>query len=143
MSQPKIGFFSEAITYRPRNIKTIRTWITDTIVNEGKTPLMINVIFCDDSFLLEMNIKYLNHDTLTDIITFDYNEGSAISGDIFISIERVRENAGIFSKSFAEELHRVIIHGVLHLCGYKDKSRKDQVVMRMKEETYLANLPHL
>ncbi len=104
---------------------------------------MINVIFCDDSFLLEMNIKYLNHDTLTDIITFDYNEGSAISGDIFISIERVRENAGIFSKSFAEELHRVIIHGVLHLCGYKDKSRKDQVVMRMKEETYLANLPHL
>ncbi|MHC1777405.1 MAG: rRNA maturation RNase YbeY [Lentimicrobium sp.] len=143
MSQPKIGFFCEAINYRPKNIKIIRTWITDTIVNEGKTPGEISVIFCNDSFLLDMNIKYLGHDTLTDIITFDYNEGSVISGDIFISIERVKENAGVFSKSFADELHRVIIHGVLHLCGYKDKSQKDQLVMRGKEETYLANLPHL
>ncbi len=142
MSQPKIGFFSEAINYRPKNIKTIRTWITDTIVKEGKTPGEISVIFCNDSFLLDMNIKYLSHDTLTDIITFDYTEGSLISGDIFLSIERVKENAGVFSKSFSEELHRVIIHGVLHLCGYKDKSQKDKLIMRGKEEAYLANLPH-
>jgi rRNA maturation RNase YbeY len=84
-----------------------------------------------------MNIRYLNHDTLTDIITFEYSEGPLISGDIFISIERVKENARLFSKSFNDELHRVIIHGVLHLCGYKDKTTKDTATMRQKEEAYL------
>ncbi len=143
MGQSKIGFFSEAINFRLRNIKTIRTWISDTIVSEGKTPGDISVIFCNDSFLLEMNIKYLSHDTLTDIITFDYTEGLVISGDIFISVERVKENATTYTKSFADELHRVIIHGVLHLCGYQDKSSKHQVVMRMKEEEYLTILTHI
>lgn len=143
MGQSRIGFFNENINFRLRNIKTIRAWISETIIHEGKIPGEISVIFCDDSFLLEMNIKYLSHDTLTDIITFDYNEGSMVSGDIFISVERVKENAGIFSKLFADELHRVIIHGVLHLCGYKDKSTKHQLVMRGKEEEYLSIFPHL
>jgi probable rRNA maturation factor len=143
MGQSRIGFFNENINFRLRNIKTIRAWISETIIHEGKTPGEISVIFCNDSFLLEMNIKYLSHDTLTDIITFDYNEGSMVSGDIFISVERVKENAGIFSKLFADELHRVIIHGVLHLCGYKDKSPKHQRVMRGKEEEYLSIFPHL
>jgi rRNA maturation RNase YbeY len=140
MSQSGIGFFTESIRFRLRNKKSIRTWISEAVINEGKTPGEISVIFCNDSFLLDMNLRYLNHDTLTDIITFEYNEGQVISGDIFISIERVKENTRLFSKSFRDELHRVIIHGVLHLCGYKDKTTKDTATMRQKEEEYLALL---
>jgi rRNA maturation RNase YbeY len=137
MSQSGIAFFTENIHFRLRNKKHIRAWISDAVINEGKIPGEISVIFCNDSFLLDMNIRYLNHDTLTDIITFEYSEGPLISGDIFISIERVKENARLFSKSFNDELHRVIIHGVLHLCGYKDKTTKDTATMRKKEEAYL------
>lgn len=138
MSQSGIGFFNEDINFRLRSKKKIRTWISNAVINEGKIPGEISVIFCNDSFLLSMNNKYLNHDTLTDIITFEYNEGRLISGDIFISIERVKENARLFSKSLNDELHRVIIHGVLHLCGYKDKTMIDTATMRQKEEEYLV-----
>ena len=94
----------------------------------------INYIFCDDEYLLKINIEYLNHDTLTDIITFDYVENGVLNGDIYISIERVMENAGIFSVSYEQELHRVLAHGVLHLCGYKDKTESDAAFMRRKED---------
>lgn len=101
---------------------------------EGFTIGDINYIFCDDEYLLKINLEYLNHDTLTDIITFDYVEKGVLSGDIYISIERVRENSEIFSVPFEQELHRVLAHGVLHLCGYKDKSDEDAAVMRKKED---------
>lgn len=97
----------------------------------------INYIFCSDEELLEINIRHLNHSTYTDIITFDYTEGNKISSDIFISIDRVEENAKKFKVSFEEELHRVMIHGILHLCGYKDKSKADAELMRKKENAAL------
>jgi probable rRNA maturation factor len=109
-------------------------WISKVIISENKNEGEINYIFCDDEYLLEINQQYLNHDTLTDIISFDYSIGNELHGDVFISIERVRENAEEFNVSFDEELKRVLVHGILHYCGYKDKSDKDEVVMRQKEE---------
>lgn len=107
-------------------------------MKEGKQVDTINFIFCTDQYLLELNKKHLNHDTLTDIITFEYNPpGQALLSDIYISIERVRENALVFKTSFSRELHRVIFHGVLHLCGYKDKKPEESKLMRFKEEEYL------
>ena len=97
-------------------------------------------IFVSDQYLLEMNLKYLKHDTLTDVITFDYSEGDVVSGDIFISVQRVKENAATFAVNFNEELHRVMIHGVLHLIGFGDKSKTESDVMRGKEDFYLARL---
>ena len=98
----------------------------------------LSFIFCDDMELLNKNSKYLNHDTLTDILTFDYSENNNISGDIYISIDRVKENAKTYKVTFENELDRVMIHGVLHLLGYKDKSKKDQKAMREKEDFYLS-----
>ena len=109
-------------------------WITAVINSEDKSEGEINYIFCTDDYLLNINIQYLNHDTLTDIISFDYSVGNLLQGDIFISIDRVVENAADFGVSFDEELKRVMIHGVLHYCGYKDKSTKDEALMRLKEE---------
>jgi probable rRNA maturation factor len=109
-------------------------WISQIIESEGFDEGEINYIFCDDEYLHKINVEYLNHDTLTDIISFDYTVGNLIQGDIFISIERVRENADDFKVSFDEELRRVLSHGVLHYCGYKDKSDKDEALMRAKEE---------
>jgi rRNA maturation RNase YbeY len=100
----------------------------------------INLIFCDDEKILEVNKEYLAHDYYTDIITFDYSLNQIISGDLFISIDRVKENADLFSKSFENELMRVVFHGVLHLCGYNDKSEEEISVMRSKEEYYLTQL---
>ena len=115
--------------------ETIYTdWISSVIVSENKSEGEINYIFCDDDYLVEINQQYLNHDTLTDIISFDYSLGNEIHGDIYISIERVRENAEEFKVSFEEELKRVMIHGVLHYCGYKDKSETDELLMRSKED---------
>ncbi len=114
------------------------TWIKDVIEKEKKQVGTITVIFCNDEYLMEMNQKYLEHDTFTDIITFDYSNGSSeISGDLFISTERVAENAIQLGVLFDEELHRVIIHGVLHLIGYNDKEREDIKRMRRKEDYYL------
>lgn len=109
-------------------------WISQIIESEGFDEGEINYIFCDDEYLHKINVEYLNHDTLTDIISFDYTVGNLIQGDIFVSIERVRENADDFKVSFDEELRRVLSHGVLHYCGYKDKSEKDEALMRAKEE---------
>lgn len=109
-------------------------WITRIISSENYLLNRIDYIFCDDEYLLNINQQYLNHDTYTDIITFDYTEGKNIAGDIFISIDRVKENADKFEVEFFDELHRVISHGVLHLLGYSDKSDEDVVLMRNKEE---------
>ena len=115
--------------------ETIYTdWISSVILSENKSEGEINYIFCDDDYLVEINQQHLNHDTLTDIISFDYSLGNEIHGDIYISIERVRENAEEFKVSFEEELKRVMIHGVLHYCGYKDKSESDELLMRSKED---------
>jgi len=113
-------------------------WISTTIVSEEHKEGDLNYIFCTDDYLLELNIKHLKHNTLTDIITFDYSLSKLISGDIFISIDRVLENASTYNTSFEDELHRVMIHGILHLCGYKDKEEHDKVLMRNKEDNYLS-----
>ncbi len=109
------------------------SWIEDIISSENKSLGEIAYVFCDDAYLHTINMQYLNHDTLTDIISFDYTEGDLISGDIFISIERVMDNATDYNVSFDEELKRVLAHGVLHYCGYKDKSESDAQLMRSKE----------
>jgi len=115
-------------------------WINDCIKNEEHRLEEINYIFCDDEYLYKLNVEFLNHDTLTDIISFDYSVGKIIQGDVFISVERVMENALDFSVPFLDELHRVMIHGVLHYCGYKDKTPKETVIMREKENFYLKRL---
>jgi len=115
-------------------------WINDCIKNEEHRLEEINYIFCDDEYLYKLNVEFLNHDTLTDIISFDYSVGKIIQGDVFISVERVMENALDFSVPFLDELHRVMIHGVLHYCGYKDKTPKEAVIMREKENFYLKRL---
>jgi len=110
------------------------TWISKVISSELKDEGEINYIFCDDDYLLQINRQYLSHDTLTDIISFDYSEGNTLHGDVFISVERVRDNAADFNVSFDEELKRVMAHGILHYCGYKDKTVDDEKLMRKKEE---------
>ncbi|WP_293891873.1 rRNA maturation RNase YbeY [Flavobacterium sp.] len=113
-------------------------WLSKVISSEVKMEGEINYIFCDDDYLLEINQQYLGHDTLTDIISFDYSIGNELHGDIFISIERVRENTIDFNVDFEDELKRVIVHGVLHYCGYKDKSEEDEKLMRQKEEEKMS-----
>ena len=113
---------------------TYASWIETIVESENKILGEISYIFCDDDFLHNINMQYLNHDTLTDIISFDYTVGNLIQGDIFVSVERVKDNANDFNVSFEEELKRVLSHGVLHYCGYKDKSPKDEALMRSKEE---------
>jgi rRNA maturation RNase YbeY len=116
----------------------IADWVTFVLDQEEKELGEINYIFCDDNYLQEINIKTLNHNTLTDIISFDYTIGDVVSGDIYISYERVRENAGQLGLDFIEELHRVMVHGILHYCGYQDKESKDKLTMRSKEDYYLS-----
>lgn len=110
------------------------SWIQNIIASENKEEGDINYVFCDDEYLHKINVEYLNHDTLTDIISFDYSEGNFLHGDILISIERVAENAKEFNVSLENELKRVMAHGVLHYCGYKDKSEQDELLMRQKED---------
>lgn len=116
------------------NEQAYEEWISRVIVSEGKKEGDINYIFCDDDYLHKLNVEYLEHDTLTDVISFDYCVGNELHGDIFISIERVADNAKDFGVTFADELQRVIVHGVLHYCGYKDKSTEEEATMRTKEE---------
>jgi len=118
--------------------KKVKNWIVKAILNENLKEGEVNYIFCDDNYLSDLNIKYLKHNTLTDIISFDYTIGKIISGDIFISIERVKENAEMFNTKYVDELHRVMIHGVLHYCGYKDKTDEEKTQMRSKEDYYLS-----
>ena len=113
-------------------------WLSDVVRNEGGVLGEITIVFMDDDELLEYNEQHLNHDYYTDIITFDYTESGVVSGDLLISIDRVQDNASNLGQSFLNELHRVCVHGVLHLLGYKDKSPEHQVEMRGKEDFYLA-----
>lgn len=119
------------------NEAELSKWISQVIILEGFIEGELNYIFCNDEYLLKLNIEYLNHDTLTDIISFDYTLGKQINGDIYISTERVLENAKDFDVSFIEELKRVMVHGVLHYCGYKDKTKSESKLMREKENHYL------
>ena len=122
------------------NQDIIGAWISNVILLENHKEGDIHFVFCDDEYLHKLNVEFLSHDTLTDIISFDYSVGKIIHGDVFISIERVRENAQIFSTSFLSELQRVLIHGILHYCGYKDKSEEDKNTMRSKEDFYLLQI---
>ena len=125
--------FNYETSFKLTNEIQIATWISDVILSENKKEGEINYIFCDDNYLLNLNNQYLNHDTLTDIISFDYSVGNELHGDIFISVERVEENAVDFSVGFEEELKRVLVHGILHYCGYKDKTEEQEKEMRQKE----------
>ena len=120
------------------NEEAVSTWLSAVIVSENKSEGEINYIFCDDEYLHKINLEYLNHDTLTDIISFDYTMGNELSGDIFVSIERVLDNAKDYNTVFEDELKRVLVHGVLHYCGYKDKSEEDELIMRSKEDDKLS-----
>jgi len=136
-----IQFFTENIQYTLRNKNLLRKWICAVILAERKSAGDINFVFCDDEFLTEYNVKYLNHNTLTDIITFPSGDDQEIiAGEIYISLPRVRENAVKFKVEFLNELHRVMVHGILHLLGYKDSSHGEKKQMRMKENFYLIKL---
>jgi len=143
MALKDIHFFAEDITFNLKEREKVRQWIGQTIKDEGYNRLgELNFIFCSDEYLLTINKQYLDHDTYTDIVTFDSSEEeSVIAGDIFISIDRIRENAAKFAVAEREELHRVMIHGVLHLCGYYDKKKDDKALMSQKEDHYLKARP--
>ena len=133
MEQSIINFYSET-DFLLDDQEKYNSWIGEVISSENRKQGEISYIFCDDYYLLDLNKEYLDHDTFTDIISFDYSVGKIVQGDIFISIDRVKENSVLFNVSFQEELRRVIIHGILHLCGYKDKSSEESELMREKEE---------
>ncbi|MGB1170195.1 MAG: rRNA maturation RNase YbeY [Flavobacteriaceae bacterium] len=129
----------------PFNLKAsdkISFWIEDIISSEGHSVGEINYIFCDDAYLSQLNKKFLDHDTLTDIISFDYCVGKQVNGDIYISIDRVSDNAETYGVSFDTELNRVMIHGILHYLGYKDKTLDEKQSMRAKEDLSLSRLKH-
>lgn len=131
-----IEFYSEN-NFELRQEEDIKVWLANVIESEGNQLGELTYVFCDDAYLLKLNKEFLHHDTLTDIITFDNSLGKEVHGEIYISTERVEENAGIFKVTFLEELARVLVHGVLHLCGYSDKSDLDKKQMRAKEDLYL------
>lgn len=133
-----IHFFAEEIDFQLKKPTKTKQWIKAAIKAEGFELESLNFIFCSDDYLLSKNIKYLNHPTLTDIITFDTSESKSIEGDIFISIDRVMDNAEKLALQFQDELDRVIIHGVLHLMGYSDKGKEQKKLMREKEDSYLS-----
>ena len=135
-----ISFLSENINLPAIDQTKVSRWIKLVAASQGRKAGHINYIFCDDERILEVNNYYLQHDYFTDIITFDYSSGKTISGDIFISIDTVKSNAEGLKISFEEELHRVIIHGILHLCGQDDKTTESQAEMTRKENEALAQL---
>jgi rRNA maturation RNase YbeY len=137
-----ISFSTVDLKYILQNKLKIKNWVKYILEKESKWAGDITYVFCTDDYLLSMNEKYLKHDTLTDIITFDYSEKDNLSGDIFISIDRVKENAGSYKTTFNQELGRVMAHGVLHLAGYKDKTTEDKKVMKSKEDFYLTSFPN-
>ena len=132
--------FNSETSFTLKNQKRLVKWISDVISSEGFQVGEINYIFCNDSYLNKINQEFLNHDTFTDIISFDYTLGKEVGGDIFISIERVLENAEKFNEVFENELYRVMIHGILHFMGYKDKTKKEKTLMRTKEDEKIFTL---
>jgi probable rRNA maturation factor len=133
-----IEFHQEDLNATIKNKRNIKSWVQNSVEKEGKTLGDITLVFTSDDYLLQMNREHLDHDYYTDIITFDYVEDDLISGDLFISYDRVKDNAQENKTLLQDELERVIIHGVLHLCGYKDKSPKDKALMTSKEDFYLS-----
>jgi probable rRNA maturation factor len=129
-----INFFIEDIDFKIKDKKIIRDWIKCVAKLEGKRIGDINYIFGSDEYVKEINVNYLKHDYYTDIVTFNYNESDCLNSDVYISIDRVKDNAKSFASSFDDEFYRVVIHGILHLLGYQDKDFNDQKVMRKKEE---------
>ena len=141
MSKAAIHFFTEEISFTLKNKTIIRNWLRETISAEGYVLEELNFIFCSDEYLLGINQQYLDHDTYTDVITFDNSEAAkTIVGDIFISIDRIKENAKEFKHDFMDELCRVMVHGTLHLLGYPDKGKVAKKIMTEKEDLYLAKL---
>ncbi|WP_271392185.1 rRNA maturation RNase YbeY [Aequorivita sinensis] len=132
--------FNFETDFKLDNDTLLYEWISNVITSEGFEVGEVHYIFCDDGFLHKLNVEFLNHDTLTDVISFDYRMGNQINGEIFISVERVQDNAKDFNNSFEEELHRVMIHGILHFCGYKDKTDEEEALMRIKENEALSLL---
>lgn len=135
-----ISFHSEEIDFELPRSPRIEDWIRAVIHNQNCRLVFLNIVFCSDEYLHQINFEYLDHDTFTDIITFPYADPPRIEGDVFISIDRVRENAVSFHVPLEQELHRVIIHGVLHLCGQGDKTPEEKVAMRDKEDEALELL---
>jgi probable rRNA maturation factor len=133
-----IRYFSEGVDFSVPQPRKVVAWIKKVLVKERRKSGDINYIFCTDTYLLGLNQQYLKHNTYTDIITFDYSSGKSIEGEIYISVERVRENANKLDVPFEDELLRVMVHGVLHLCGYQDKEPAQKAQMRKKEEAYLS-----
>jgi probable rRNA maturation factor len=133
-----IHFFTEDVKEVRIPKRKVRTWVNQTITSYDKKLGDINYIFCSDEYLRQINIEYLNHDYYTDIITFNYNEDKVVSGDIYVSLERVRDNAEEFEVSFHTELQRVVIHGVLHLVGFDDKTDEEKIQMRAAEDESIA-----
>lgn len=132
--------FNFEVNFNLENQDKLTSWIHSVIISEDRKEGEINYIFCNDEYLHKLNVEFLDHDTLTDIISFDYTVGKELHGDIFISIERVIDNANDLNVDFVNELHRVMIHGILHYCGYKDESREEKNIMRDKEDYYLKLL---
>ncbi len=132
-----INYFFENIDSKAIHPSTSE-WLENLIITENKKLGDINYIFCDDDYLLQVNRDYLDHDYYTDIITFDYVKGKTISGDIFVSLPRILDNASTLSQDFDQEFNRVLAHGILHLCGYKDKTEEEQIQMREKEDFYMS-----
>ncbi|MDR1458733.1 MAG: rRNA maturation RNase YbeY [Bacteroidales bacterium] len=132
-----ICFYNEDVNYVLVSKQKIRSWLSLAVVQEGKELGEISYIFCSDDYLLTINKQYLNASYFTDVITFDYTEGLLISGDVFISVDRVKENARIYEQKYFREMLRVMLHGILHLCGYKDKTEQEAKQMREKEDYYL------
>jgi rRNA maturation RNase YbeY len=137
LSEQIINFYSEN-DFELQEEKSFDTWIRKVISTEEKQLGEINYIFCDDHYLYKINLKFLDHDTYTDIISFDNSEGNELNGDIFISTDRVTENAKEYNVDFSDELKRVVIHGILHLCGYGDKTESEAALMRQKEDEKIA-----
>lgn len=143
MAEQAVQFYSENIPFVLKNKTLIRQWIQTVVEQKRKQLGQISIVFCNDEYLHEMNVSYLDHDTLTDIITFDYTENKIISGDLFISRERVIDNAKTLKITQTEELNRVMIHGILHLLGYKDKTAQDQAEMTNQENKALLLLKQI
>ena len=142
MEKPDINFFSEDVKYILSDKRKSRQWIIQSIESECKMPGVVNFIFCSDEFLHKLNVNYLGHDTYTDIITFDMSDiENVIAGEVFISIERARENARKFGHPALQEVRRLMVHGVLHLIGYLDKKQEDKKLMTSKEDYYLSVHP--
>lgn len=141
MPDSPIEFFTEDIEFEVKNEQQIKEWLEKIIENHSYEIESLNYIFCSDAYLHQMNVEYLDHDTLTDVITFDNSDFSdVIEGDVFISIDRIVDNAASFHRPVEEELHRVMAHGLLHLLGFEDKTEEKQKIMREKEEECLALL---